>query len=290
MILFVVAFLAMTASVEAQEPPSSYYARQMMGLRGGGNGYGYGIYDPALVPYIQQMMRLPDALIACKMNFASGKIMGDSCQPIVKEMGAIQAFLRNPEGYILGTVHVEKNKVHFRPIDDTNHRLGTGGAGALGALGGGAIGGSLDGRRGAAIGAVGGALLAGFAASRNSHKNCLTLEPSQAQQAGSASPSAMAPTESASVAMANASSAPRREDLDLEILNESNEKAAIYDGDAFVTTLGGGARYAVTAPKAAYRGIVKRFNERGEVELYELGRRAEGGTLVFTSTATRLPK
>jgi len=149
--------------------------------RNGRGGYGY--YDPAT---IEQMLSLPDGLASCQVDFSTGRVA--SCRSVVKTAEAIEMFNQNPDG-ILGSVHVQKGKFHFRPFDDTNRRLGTMEAGALGAGAGALAGyGSTRGMRNRnkanAIGAastIGGGLFTGWLASRRSHDNCLKIEPTTAQ-------------------------------------------------------------------------------------------------------------
>lgn len=136
---------------------------------------GYGYYDPAT---IEQMLSLPDGLASCQVDFSTGRVA--SCRSVVKTAEAIEMFNQNPDG-ILGSVHVEKGVIHFRPFDDTNARIGTGTGGALGGVGGATIGGAFGGRKGAAIGGVGGAILGGILGSRKSHNNCLKIESTTAQ-------------------------------------------------------------------------------------------------------------
>ena len=85
---------------------------------------------------------------------------------------------------VRGTIHAHKGVMHFRPCDPTNRRIGTADGGALGA-GGGALLGSLGGRKGAAVGAVGGAIVGGVLGSKHAHDNCVVMgsgNPSQTMQ------------------------------------------------------------------------------------------------------------
>lgn len=196
LLLSVVATLmAIPVVVEAQVRQEPYYSpyynrydsyrqgriRPRLGYRG------YSYDDPA---YLQQMMSLPEGLAACEVDLASAKVA--FCRPIVKEVYAIEAYLQNPGNSLLGTIHVEKQKFHFRPFDDTNKKLGTFSAGALGAGAGAMVGyGSTRNMRSHgkanAIGAgatIGGGLLAGWLASRHTHDNCLTIEPMVVQSGG----------------------------------------------------------------------------------------------------------
>ncbi len=129
------------------------------------------------------MMSLPEGLAACSVDFSTGRVV--SCRSVVKEMGAIQAYLQNPGDSLFGTVHVEKGKFHFHSFDDTNKRLGRGGATAIGTTGGAVAGAVFGGKKGAVIGGGAGAL-SGWLASRkfNRHDNCLIIEPTVAQSTG----------------------------------------------------------------------------------------------------------
>ena len=264
--------VAMAVPVEAQ----GRYGSGQRRVRGARVGYGGGYYDPA---YIQQMISLPDGLAACQIDLGQTKVT--TCHPVIKDMEVIQGRAQDhaDANELLGTIHVEKGKLHFRPFDDTNARITTGSGGALGAGGGVAVGGAFGGRKGAAVGAVGGAMLAGWLASRHSHNNCLVIEPTTTQAGGLATSA----TIGEGVSAANSGSG-------LTLRNESEESAFVYDGDEAVTTLAPGASAPVGKSKVGYRAIVERFNERGQVELVELGRRAEGSTLVFTSEGQRLPE
>src|SRR3989338_3303119 len=163
LVIVVVAFVIMVDDVSAQirsRGGHGYYpARQS-------RYYGGGYYDPA---YLQQMIQLPDGLVACTVDLATAKVA--SCHPVVKDVALIEAHAHDhaDRAELLGTVHVDKDKFHFRPFDDTNGRLGTFSGGGLGAGAGAMVGyGSTRGMRNRgkanAIGAtttIGGGLLAG---------------------------------------------------------------------------------------------------------------------------------
>src|SRR3989344_1381671 len=125
-------FAVLTSAVPAEAQGwglgQSYYDRGRYDRSyGRGYGYGGGYYDPAT---IEQMLSLPDGLASCQIGFSTGRV--ESCQSVIKTANAIQAAAQNPGG-ILGSIHIQKGKIHFRPFDDTNRRLGTFEAGALGA-------------------------------------------------------------------------------------------------------------------------------------------------------------
>lgn len=254
--------------------------------------YGYGsYYDPA---YLQQMIRLPDGLAACQIDFSTGRVV--SCHSVIKDVMLIEDHARDhaDRGELLGTVHPEKGKLHFRSFDDTNRRIGPVEAGlGMGVLGAGAthIATRHMENRGAAdavtMGVGGGiGLLTWWANSRHKHDNCLTIEPMMAQSGGLAVPSDSA----SAVELAAPAPAVNSAKGGLSLRNESGETAFVYDGNEAVTSLAAGASAPVGRPRTSYRAIVERFNERGEVELYELGRRVEGATLVFTAEAQLLPR
>ncbi|OGM96813.1 MAG: hypothetical protein A2816_00335 [Candidatus Yanofskybacteria bacterium RIFCSPHIGHO2_01_FULL_39_44] len=147
--------------------------------------YGRGIYDRGYPTrqgrygydqYYDQLIRLPGNMVACQMDFDNaGKVVG--CHPLVKTVEFLEehGYAHQNRNEMVGTTHVHEGKIHFRPYDDTNRRLGTLEAGALGGAGGAGIGGAVDGRRGATIGGVAGAIVGGVIASRNAHDNCLEI-------------------------------------------------------------------------------------------------------------------
>lgn len=182
--------LAMAIPAEAQNRRYGGYGSYGYGQRRplpggwGGGSYGHGYYDPS---YLQQMMSLPDGLVACRVDLSTMKV--PECHPLIKDIGIVEAHARDhaDRSELLGTFHFEKGKPHFHAFDDTNRRLGTFGAGALGAGGGYiATAGTRNGWvRGGAT--VGGGLLAGWLASRKNHNNCLIIEPTVARS-GNLSP------------------------------------------------------------------------------------------------------
>lgn len=184
--------LAMAMPAEAQYASGSgRITPSMMMQRYRGYGSGYGYYDPA---YLQQMMSLPEALAACSVDFSTGKTV--SCRPIAKNMASINSFGQNNDrNELLGTVHAEKGKLHFRPFDDTNRRIGSVEAGlGLGVLSAGAthVATSRMTNRGAAnaitMGVGSGVgLLTWWKNHGNRHDNCLMIEPTTAQS-GNLSP------------------------------------------------------------------------------------------------------
>ena len=288
-VVVVVTFLSMTDIASAQVRGGwggGRNAGSIINSRGGGyrGGYGSYYYDPA---YLQQMIRLPDGLVACTVDLAATRVM--SCHLVIKDVALIEAHAHDhfDRAELLGTIHPEKGKLHFRPFDDTNGRLGTFSGGALGAGAGAMAGyGSTRGMRNRdaanAIGAgatIGGSFLAGWLASRHNHDNCLVIEPTVAQSGGLSGSPAIVESKATTSAVASG----------LSIRNESGETAYVYDGNEVITTLASGASTSVGKPKTSYRAFVERFNERGMVESYELGRRAEGPTLVFTAEGQVLP-
>jgi hypothetical protein len=291
--------LAVLSALVLAAMPSLASAQRRAGSGFGGGGYGgynrpytggYGYYDPA---YLQQMINLPDGLATCTVDFSTVRVT--ACRPVIKEVGAIRAHLQNPDGGLLGTVHVEKGRLHFRPFDDTNRRLGPGSAGALGAGAGAMVGyGSTRNmrNRGAAnaIGAgatIGSALIAGFMASRHSHNNCMVVEPSVAQSGGLAVSTAGAnvshPEQESRSAMTD------KEEGRFELYNSTRVYVDAYDGTTFMRRLDPGERMSVGQPKSRYRGISIVPQEDGRLAEAELSIKAESTGWIFTEMATRPP-
>ncbi len=159
------------------------YGQQYNSQQFGGGMYGAGMYgryyDSAT---IQQMMSLPDTLNSCQVDWSTGRVA--SCRSIVKTADAIMAFSQNPDGILTG-IHVHRGKFHHRFLDDTNQRLGRGGAVAVGTAGGTVAGAVFGGRKGAVVGGGIGALAGWFTSRKfDRHDNCLIMEPAVAQSAG----------------------------------------------------------------------------------------------------------
>ena len=182
-VLILVGLTGLPVQADAQGGYGNRHEMEAAARRGGAypggvynrpGGYGYGGYvDPIYEPYIQQMMRLPEGLASCQIDFTTGKVT--TCRSITKEPMAIQAYLQNQDG-LFATVHTDKGKLHVRLYDDTNHRIGKNGAIAIG-TGAGAVAGSVfGGGKGAVIGGGIGAF-AGWLTSRksNNHDNCLVI-------------------------------------------------------------------------------------------------------------------
>lgn len=151
------------------------------------NQYGYGgFYDPA---YLKQMFSLPEALLACQLNFDTGRYEG--CHTLLKTASYMEghALRHEDRNEFLGTYHPytkkDGSKVrHFRSFDDTNRRVSKGGKVIIGTAVGVIGGGILAGRKGAVAGGGAGALAGWLAAYRsNNHDNCEEIgQPASADQ------------------------------------------------------------------------------------------------------------
>jgi len=103
--------------------------------------------------------------------------------PYGRQLPAGADMCRYPEcAGLIGTFHAHKGVLHFRPYDETNRRMGTLEAGALGAGGGFIATRGIKNRSVAGAIIVGGAAGAGWLASRKAHDNCLVIR-SQTQSA-----------------------------------------------------------------------------------------------------------
>ncbi len=251
--------LAMAIPAEAQYGSRGGYRRPLPGGWGGGGGYN-GYYDPS---YLQQMMSLPDGLAACVVDLSTTKVT--SCHPVVKDVMVIQTHAQDhaSANELLGTVHVEKGRFHFRPFDDTNGRLGTMSAGALGAGAGAMVGyGATQNMRNRgkanAIGAsatIGGGLLAGWMASRHTHDNCLKIEPTVAQSISTVVQSPAPSQEQGTVQQPIAGPAANNGQGQFELSNETRVYVEAYDGEAYIGRMEPGAKMMVDPPKDRYRGF-----------------------------------
>lgn len=291
-VLFVVGIFAavLVMAVPAEAQYGSYgnrsgYRRPLPGGWGGG-GYGYGYYDPS---YLQQMMNLPDGLAACTVDLSTAKVT--SCHPVVKDVMVIQAHARDhaDRGEMLGTVHIEKGRFHFRPFDDTNGRLGTMSAGALGAGAGAMVGyGSTQNMRNRgkanAIGAsatIGGGLLAGWMASRHTHNNCLKIEPTVAQSISEVIES-QAPSQeqgtgqpvAGPVVSHDENRGPAYRSGNRPVVNSTAVYVELYDGDRkdenFVGEMSPGDSWDLGKPQKRYRAFAQVPNRRGSDTISEI--------------------
>lgn len=288
--MFVV--LAMAIPAEAQYNRGGSYG-QRRPLPGGWGGGGYNsYYDPA---YLQQMMSLPDGLAACTVDLSTAKVT--SCHPVVKDVMVIQAHAQDhaSANELLGTVHVEKGRFHFRPFDDTNSRLGTMSAGALGAGAGATIGyGSTQNMRNRgkanAIGAsatIGGGLLAGWMASRHTHNNCLAIEPTVAR---SISEVAQSPAllQEQGIGQPIAGPAANIGQGQFELSNETRVYVEAYDGETYIGRMAPGSTLAVDPPKDRYRGFALVPTADGRLGKDELSREVSpSGWLFIEPTVAR---
>ncbi len=272
-ILFVVGVFVVLATAIPAEAQYGYgsrtgYRRPLPGGWGGG-GYGYGYYDPA---YLQQMMSLPDGLVACQIDFASGGKV-TSCHSVIKDINMIEAHGRDhaDRNEILGTYHVEKGKSHFHSFDDTHQRLGTFSAGALGAGGGYiATAGTRNGWvRGGAT--VGGGLLAGWLASRKNHNNCLIIEPTVARSISEVVQSP-APSQGQVTGQPIAGPAANVGEGQFELTNETRVYVDAYDGETYLGRMAPGATLYVGPPQDRYRGFALVPTADGRLGKDELGR------------------
>lgn len=231
---------------------SGVYSPYAGGYRG---AYGW-LLDPAT---LQQMMSLPEGLASCQVDFSTGRVT--SCKPIAKTAMAIRGFIEFPDG-LLGTVHAEKGKLHFRPFDDTNFRVGTGMGGVLGAGGGAAIGAAVGNRRGAAVGGVAGAIVGGILGSRRSHNNCLVIEPETAREAGltQASDTVSIETEPTPEPSTTVS-----EEREFSLLNDTAFYVDVFDGEKLLGRLNPGSSMKVGLPKSSFQGIALVPNVRGAI-------------------------
>jgi hypothetical protein len=149
---------------------------------GGYNNYYGGYINPIYAPFIQQMMKLPEGLASCQLDFSTGKIT--SCRSIPKDPMAIQRFLENQDG-LFATIHTDRGRPHVRLYDDTNRRIGRTGKVAIGTTAGAVGGGVVGGRKGAVIGAGIGAFTGWLVSLRSDdHDNCLVIEPKAVTAAG----------------------------------------------------------------------------------------------------------
>lgn len=249
--------------------PGRCYPNDQIGRRVGGGynnrvvrGGRYGYYDPAT---IEQMISMPDGLVACQVDFATATV--SSCHSVVKTADAIQMFSQNPDG-ILGSVHVEKGQFHFRPFDDTNARIGTGTGGVLGGAGGAAIGGAYGGRKGAAIGGVAGAITGGILGSRRSHNNCLKVEPQVAQASGLTQQITSASTPVAQVTEPSKASVNSSAGLTWLTINTTDFRAVITDpntGEEKLVPAGGSINLPEPEGQQPYQ-VVLLSPGRGNIE------------------------
>ena len=226
--------LAMAIPAEAQYTGRTGYRGSLPGGWGGG-GYNHGYYDPAT---IQQMMRLPDTLNSCQVDWSTGRVV--SCHSIIKTADALMAFSQNPDGILTG-IHIDGGKFHYRFLDDTNQRLGRGGAVTIGTAGGAVAGGVFGGRKGAVVGGGAGALAGWFTSRKfNRHDNCLIMDPAVAQSAG-LSPAARAPSEEQGIVQPIVESVKietekkivrnRFEDAEIRVYDRSKRIAELRPGD-----------------------------------------------------------
>lgn len=281
--VFVVLAMATLAEAQSRSPMVNVISRSAAGggYRGGYDrnvrGYYSGYYDPAT---IQQMMSLPNGLLACEVDFSTVRVLG--CRPIAKTVMAINAFGQNHDrSELLGTVHVEKGKFHFNSFDDTNFRIGTGMGGTLGAGGGAAIGGATGGRKGAAIGAVGGAIVGGILGSHKSHNNCLVIEPAMAQMVtqNSVLPQVVQQTVDASVSTSHGEG-------QFELSNSTRVYVEAYDGETYIGRIAPGATLSVGPPKDRYRGFAQVPQPDGRLAKDELSREVSPSGWTFIEPAS----
>ncbi|MDO8496573.1 MAG: hypothetical protein Q7S43_03975 [bacterium] len=251
--------LAMAIPAEAQYNNRGGYRRPLPGGWGGGGGYNQ-YYDPS---YLQQMMSLPDGLAACTVDLSTTKVT--SCHPVIKDVQVVEAHARDhaDRGEMLGTIHVEKGRFHFRPFDDTNGRLGTMSAGALGAGAGAMVGyGSTQNMRNRgkanAIGAsatIGGGLLAGWMASRHTHNNCLKIEPTVARSISEVVQSPAPLQEQGTSQQPIAGPAANSGEGEFSLENQTRVYVEAYDGETYIGRMEPGAKMMVDPPKDRYRGF-----------------------------------
>ena len=137
-------------------------------------GYGGGYYDPA---YLEQMFQLPESLVACQLNFETGRYTG--CHTLLKSVEYMEGHAERHEdrNEILGTFHTYKKDGktvrHFHAFDDTDRRIGKGTKIAIGTAAGAAGGAILAGGKGGVIGAGVGALAGWWAAHKtDNHDDC----------------------------------------------------------------------------------------------------------------------
>lgn len=182
--MFVLLAVAIPAEAQDGRRPGGYVVRGGYGphYRGGyrqpnRGQYGYGnyYYDPA---YLEQMFRLPEALMACQLNFETEKYEG--CHFLLKTVEYMEghALRHEDRSEFLGTYHPYTRKDgkkvrHFHAFDDKSPRISKGGKVAIG-TGAGATGGAVfGGRKGAVIGAGIGALAGWLAAHKtDNHDKC----------------------------------------------------------------------------------------------------------------------
>lgn len=258
-VLVIVAIVATPRMAWTQVDPATraiiYSGQYGHGVSGGQRlrgGRGYGYYDPS---YIQQMMSLPDGLAACVVDLSTTKVT--SCHLVVKDIQVIEAHARDhaDRGEMLGTVHAEKGRFHFRPFDDTNQRLGTFSAGALGAGGGYIATRNMRNRVAANTITVGSGLMAGWLASRKSHQNCLTIEPTVARSISTDVQSPAPSQEQGIVQQPIAGPAANVGQGQFELLNETRVFVEAYDGNEYIGRMAPGSTMTVDPPKDRYRGF-----------------------------------
>ena len=282
LVLFVLVLAGLPATTEAQSRSSRYYeVRDAIYGRGYDRGYparqSRGNYDP----YYDQLIRLPGNLVACQMDFDSGRVVG--CHPLVKTVEFLEehGYAHQNRNELVGTSRAHDNKLLFCPFDDTNRRLGTLEAGALGGAGGAGIGGAVDGRRGAAIGGVAGVIVGGIIASRNTHDGCLkivggvakTTEIQQEASPVSYMEQATQPITDSEARDESHGSAFRSGPHPLT--NSSRVYVDVYDGDRkpenFVGSMESGDSLDLARPRNRYRGWAQVPNEKGSFDAEELG-------------------
>jgi len=275
--IFVV--LAMAIPAEAQYGTYGSRTNYRRPLPGGWGSRGYnGYYDPS---YLQQMMSLPDGLAACTVDLSTAKVT--SCHPVVKDVMVIQTHAQDhaDRGEVLGTVHIEKGRFHFRPFDDTNQHLGTFSAGALGAGGGYiATSGTRNGWvRGGAT--VGGGLLAGWLASRHTHNNCLKIEPTVARSISEVVQSPAPSEEQGIDRQPIAGPAANVGEGQFELSNKTRVYVEAYDGETYIGRMASGSTMMVGPPKDHYRGFALVPTADGRLGKDELSREVSPSGWLF---------
>lgn len=292
-VLFVLVLVGLPATTGAQSrrPYSGRYYEVRDAIYGRGDdyptrgryGYGGGYYDPA---YLNQMFALPEALVACRMDI-NGRVEG--CHALLKSIEYMETHAERHEDLneVLGTYHAEKGRMHFRPFDSTNHRLGKAGTMVVGTVAGAAGGGAVDGRRGAVIGGGIGAF-AGWLASRkaNKHDNCLeiggrvrqaTAETAIEQEESPLGSYVEQGTKGSvtDLATRDESHGPAFRSGPHTLTNASRVYVDVYDGDRkpenLVGSMESGDSLDLARPRNRYRGWAQVPNNKGSFDAEELG-------------------
>lgn len=277
-VLFVLVLVGFPTLTEAQSRTGTggWYGRGGYNNRYPARQSRYG-YDP----YYDQLVRLPGNLVACQMDFDNaGKVVG--CHPLTKTVEFLEehAYAHQNRNELVGTTHVHEGKLHFRPYDDTNRRLGTSGGAVFGGVAGAAGGGAVAGEKGALGGAAVGAVIGAIVGSHGAHDNCLEVgNGSQAQPA--AETKEVSPVSNVGQATqpvtdqaVSSNKGPAYRSGNRAVVNSTRVPVEIYDGSVAPENLVGemapGEEWSLAKPKTRYRVFAQIPNNEGGITADEL--------------------